>query len=523
MLVAVAVILLATVMFRAVGVAEDCITRDEAFSWRLIQYPVPELLSRTGQDVHPPLYYLLLKAWSALCGRSLLALRAMSVGLAAGTIPVLVAAVGEFGRQNDRQDTAIGSRLTLGGLLAAILFAVHTSQLYPGRDARMYPLGVFLAVLTSWLLLRALRAVGGSLRWWIAYGIAVALFCYTHNYAFFTVAGQSLFVLGTVARKMVGKQRHEADRVGEGFLFAGSLALALYLPWIPVLFGQIHEVRASYWIREMDWAEIQRVIAAWGGGATVFPHHAGSEYVTQFDVNAWLIAIGLLVLVAVVTRDRGMWFFLLQAATPWGLAWGLSALGDRAILHERYLALSQVSLLACWGVVFDRLPHIVSRAMIAWFLTVTVLYNSALAATQISWDTPPGARALRFVSERYNGETDVIIASSYAVVNQVAYYASEAGIATAKVMALDVPQGRVGHVTHIASLRADHILPEEDLQASQYDQIWYVSGSGGAYRMPRMSDLEVIARTEFLHEDGRATSRYHTDYFVTLFGKKESY
>ena len=87
-------------------------------------------------------------------------------------------------------------------------------------------------------------------------------------------------------------------------------------------------------------------------------------------------------------------------------------------------------------------------------------------------------------------------------------------------MALDVPQGRVGHVTHIASLRADHILPEEDLQASQYDQIWYVSGSGGAHRISRMSDLEVIARTEFLHEDGQAISRYHTDYFVTLFGKK---
>jgi len=114
----------------------------------------------------------------------------------------------------------------------------------------------------------------------------------------------------------------------------------------------------------------------------------------------------------------------------------------------------------------------------------------------------------------------VIIASSYRMVNQVAYYASEAGLAAAKVMALHVPQGRVGHVTHLASLRADHILPEEDLQASQYDQIWYVSGSGGAHRMPRMSDLEVIARTEFLHEDGQATSRYHTDYFVTLFGKK---
>jgi len=55
------------------------IGHDEAFSWRLTEYSVGELVQRTGADVHPPLYYVLLKGWCAVFGDSLGALRGLSV------------------------------------------------------------------------------------------------------------------------------------------------------------------------------------------------------------------------------------------------------------------------------------------------------------------------------------------------------------------------------------------------------------------------------------------------------------
>src|SRR5205807_2526882 len=55
------------------------LTNDESFSWRLTQYPPAEVIQRTGADVHPPLYYLLLQGWVTIWGDSPAALRGLSV------------------------------------------------------------------------------------------------------------------------------------------------------------------------------------------------------------------------------------------------------------------------------------------------------------------------------------------------------------------------------------------------------------------------------------------------------------
>lgn len=52
---------------------------DEAFAWRLVQFPFAEMIQRIGQDNHPPLYFILLKGWAAVFGESAFALRSLSV------------------------------------------------------------------------------------------------------------------------------------------------------------------------------------------------------------------------------------------------------------------------------------------------------------------------------------------------------------------------------------------------------------------------------------------------------------
>src|SRR5947209_5855379 len=59
---------------------------DEAFSWRLIQFPLPEMLWRAGHDNSPPLYYILLQGWVALWGESLFFLRLPSVLLGGAAV-----------------------------------------------------------------------------------------------------------------------------------------------------------------------------------------------------------------------------------------------------------------------------------------------------------------------------------------------------------------------------------------------------------------------------------------------------
>ena len=96
-----------------------------------------------------------------------------------------------------------GQRAAAGGgaLFSALLMAVHPSQVNYSRVERMYSLGVLLAGLSAWLLLRALRASRRQRCWWAAYGVAVAALCYTHTYALLTVFAQATVIVYLLENK----------------------------------------------------------------------------------------------------------------------------------------------------------------------------------------------------------------------------------------------------------------------------------------------------------------------------------
>jgi uncharacterized membrane protein len=152
------------------------LSADEAFSWRLTQFDTADLIRHAVADVHPPLYYLLLKLWNACAGEAPHQMRGFSAlcgVLSVGMMFLLCLEMSSdaWAPRQRPPGQAIGA-----ALFAAFLTAVHLSQVTPGRTARMYPLGVLLLGLTSWLLLRALRSPRGH-AWWSLYGVAVAAFC----------------------------------------------------------------------------------------------------------------------------------------------------------------------------------------------------------------------------------------------------------------------------------------------------------------------------------------------------------
>src|SRR5579875_653235 len=139
------------------------ISNDEAFSWRLTTYSVGDVLHHMPGDAHPPLHYLLLKGWIGLFGDSPFALRSLSVVFALASIVVLYAlcreAASRFPSAANRSSTG-----TSGAIFAGLLLAIHLAPAgEPRRNARMYSQGIFLAGLSSWLLLRALRCPRGCL------------------------------------------------------------------------------------------------------------------------------------------------------------------------------------------------------------------------------------------------------------------------------------------------------------------------------------------------------------------------
>lgn len=443
------------------------LSHDESFSWRLTTYSPAELLRRMPGDAHPPLYYLLLKGWTALFSDCPFALRILSVFFYLASIVALYAlcreAAARFPITADSPFTGIS-----GALFCALLLAIHLPPAdEPSRNARMYSQGIFLAGLSSWLLLRALRSSSRSLGWWLGYGLAVVAFCYTHYYAFFTVTAQTLFVVGDLA---VGAFRKTATVRASltGFLLAVTLAFLLYFPWLPVWWNQTHDVLQGFWIPPVTVEHAKEAFFSWSSG---LPYEDATGFI------CWSLFLLSCAVWMICRADRGALFLLIQASVPWVLSLALSIWSDRPIFLVRYLLFAQFFLFAFWGVVWDRLPGLIPRLGLGCFLVA--LGVSGLWTARERWPTRPPAlaAAAAFLCDHYR-DSDVVLIGSPSGLNRLRYYAAQAGMPAVRARCLVNPFQPPGHICHLCSLQAEDII-WDGVSSQPYTarRVWTLAGT----------------------------------------------
>lgn len=117
----------------------------------------PMLSTIVNQDLHPPLYYLILHFWMRVVGQSEFAVRFPSVfeGL-----PVVAATYALGSAVLHRP--ADGGRSRVVGVLGAIFIAFSPFMVYYAQEARMYSLLATFGALSSLALWKVLRAVSSA-------------------------------------------------------------------------------------------------------------------------------------------------------------------------------------------------------------------------------------------------------------------------------------------------------------------------------------------------------------------------
>ncbi len=242
-------ILLAGLLLRLLRLNFQPLWFDEGYSFYFAHLPVPALLAATAVDIHPPLYYLVLKAWLALTDPLLPAVigaRLLSVLWGTATIPLL---------------WAIGRRLGRGraGLLAAGLLAISPFHIYYSQEVRMYGMVTCLGALGVWLTLEALERRQAV--WWAGAGLALLAALYTQYYAVFIVLALTIFLA-------VSRRGREAWRAWGAVLAGITLA---YLPWVwytaPRLITYVrYKVSMDKDLPLAPWEFLRRVLLAYGAG-----------------------------------------------------------------------------------------------------------------------------------------------------------------------------------------------------------------------------------------------------------------
>lgn len=200
---------------------------DEAFSAYIVRFDFFQIASYTAADVHPPLYYWLLKLWTMLFGTSEVAFRSLSIVLGAVALALLfVLAKKMFSRRS--------------AYIAVLLFALSPMLIRYGVEARMYMLVTVIVILATLALFMAQRS--HSRVWWITYGVLVALGMYTHYFSAVVWLGQAIWVWSMKRTKL--SELWRAD-----WLRAYVFAVLLFLPWLPFMIKQLGGIQGSgFWI-----------------------------------------------------------------------------------------------------------------------------------------------------------------------------------------------------------------------------------------------------------------------------------
>jgi uncharacterized membrane protein len=118
---------------------------DEAFTALMIDNNFVDILHLSKLDVHPPLYYLLLKVWSSVAGTSEFALRLPSVLFGLLLIP-LAYMLAVHVTENKK-----------AGLFSALIISVNPFLIIYSRETRSYSFLTFLTILILIFVFRVLK------------------------------------------------------------------------------------------------------------------------------------------------------------------------------------------------------------------------------------------------------------------------------------------------------------------------------------------------------------------------------
>ena len=237
---------------------------DETYSAWFSSVPLHELWHAVPlYETHPPMYYTLLKGWTALFGASETGMRSLSVLASMATV-MLLACAGRILRAGPTGDRV--------ALLAALLLALNRGHIEYAQQARPYALETLtatLAILFSVLLVRALGAQAGRQFTWrpllpgmLGLGVAAGLTLWMHNTGILICFGLWVALLVSILLFVPGKRALQALAVG----VPGVIALLIWSPFIPMFITQNTTVTGmSFWI-VTNWMDPLFALALASGG-----------------------------------------------------------------------------------------------------------------------------------------------------------------------------------------------------------------------------------------------------------------
>ncbi len=315
---------------------------DEAFTGILVRQPWKEMIQMIKSDIHPPLYYILLKAWSTIFGYGAFALRAFSISANIAHLGIFYIFLKKY---------CIDKKFAL---IAAMLFAINPFLIAYSAEARMYSLFALLYFCAFYFFIKAMHEKKNM--YWIFFSILYALCLYTHYMA---IVGILPFFIYIIIEKNRLKNATKCIASFFGIFF-------LYYPWLTTFFTHFNkDENGLYWIPE---ANIQSFVKTFF--VFFFGLKSGEAGVSQiqdyffFNNNILFIFLAALHIVAFaiffsrIKKSARVTIFFVFSYCAVFIVFAISKLKNLHIYNDRYLiAFTPFAIIFLWRVLYKNMDR----------------------------------------------------------------------------------------------------------------------------------------------------------------------
>ena len=222
-------IIVVGIIFISASAFHSTIWFDESYSAAIVNHSINEIWTIGGNDVHPILYYWLLKIVNILFGCNIIAYRLFSV--------LGVAILGILGYTHIRKD--FGEKV--GMIFSYLSFFLPVMCVY-AVEVRMYSWAATFVVITAIYAYRLLSK--NTVKNWIIFGIFSLASCYTHYYG---LMAAGLINLGLFIYILRMKKKEKSYI--KNFVISAVIQVILYIPWLIYFVGQLAHVGGGFWIK----------------------------------------------------------------------------------------------------------------------------------------------------------------------------------------------------------------------------------------------------------------------------------
>ncbi len=199
-------------------------------------------------DYNPPLYYFILSYWIKCFGTSEPALRSLSTAFGLFSI-FLIYGLGKL---------FFNART---GLLSAFILSISPIHIWYSQEARGYSLSIFLAMLTGYCFILALKRNKAYL--WFAFILSSSLALYSNYFSIFIIILPGIFLFRKQYRFLL-----------KNYLVSLALIMIIFLPFFSYFYFHLKNVSESFWIPKPNLISIAVTFANFNTGynATLFIH-----------------------------------------------------------------------------------------------------------------------------------------------------------------------------------------------------------------------------------------------------------